>query len=439
MVAAVCSASLRLPANLLTPAVAATFPADPLVAGMLEQVRPEALTALDGALSGEWPAWVEAAPYRITTRATASGLPLQKATQYAYEHLRALGLSPGFYDWSMNGYSGRDVVGTLPGSTTPGEIVLLTAHLDDAPWSGNLAPGADDNASGSAGLLLAAEILSGYRFARTVRFALFTGEEQGLLGSRQYAAAAHLAGDNIVAVLNLDMIAWDSLDGPTLRLHTRNGSAADQVIADTFTNVVSAYNLNLAPQIVADGNSTSDHASFWAQGYPAVLAIEDDHADFNRYYHSSGDRLFHLNLAYFNDFVKAAVGSVGLLALPVGAILGDFRAQVEPPAAVQWGEPADVITYSLELSNRGSLADTYDLSVADNAWATDFAAVAGPVAAGSSVEVTVTVTIPAAALGGEADIAALTVVSEGSKAPVDTAELTTVVLWKLLYLPLVLR
>jgi hypothetical protein len=428
VVASLCATAFSQPPALFFPVAVETFAPDPLVAEMMDQVQPSAVYAYTGSLSGEWPALVDNAPYILTSRATNSGLPLQKATQYVYEHFQALGLSSGFHAWSLNGYSGRNVTGDIP----------FTAHLDDAPRSGR-APGADDNASGSVGVLLAAEILSEYRFERTLRFVFFTGEEQGLLGSRRYAAEAHAAGENIVAVYNLDMIAWDNVDGPTLQLHTRPGSAEDLGLADVFTNVVSAYNLNLAPVINADGESASDHSSFWDQGYPAILAIEDDLNDFNRYYHSSDDRLSHLNQAYFNDFVKAAVGTAAHLAYPLGGAEGDYRAQLGPPAAMQWSNSAEVITYSLQLTNTGNLTDTYHLAISHNAWATIFPTEVGPVAAGTSTEITITVTIPPNAVRGAADIAALTVVSGGSGAPVDVAELTTVVSWKMLYLPLVRR
>jgi leucyl aminopeptidase len=207
----------------------------------------------------------------------------------------------------------------LTGTLTPDVIVLITAHLDDMP-SGGRAPGADDNASGSVGVMLAAEIMSQYRFERTVRFVFFTGEEQGLCGSEAYASAVAAAGENIVAVYNMDMIAYDSRDGPTLRLHTRAtsdpGYATDLAMAGVFTNVVAAYAVNLTPIIDPDGISASDHYSFWEAGYPALLAIEDDVDDFNDYYHTADDNLSHVNLTYFTSFVKASVGTAAHLAKP---------------------------------------------------------------------------------------------------------------------------
>ena len=438
VIACLCSTAFSQPPDHLFPQMVKDVAPDPLVGEMLAQVLPDGVYAFEGSLSGEWPVIVNHAQYRIPSRTTDSGLPIQNATQYVYDHLLALGLSVGFQDWSSGSYSGRNVVGTILGTTHPDEIVLLTAHLDDMPGS-TLAPGADDNASGSVGVLFAAEILRAYRFERTLKFVFFTGEEQGLLGSKYYATKAYAAGENIVAVCNLDMIGWDMLGGPILRLHIRPTSAEDLAIANVFSGVVSTYGLNLAPAIEADGKSASDHASFWAQGYPAILAIEDEKNDFNRYYHSSNDHLSYLNMGYFDDFVKAAVGTAASLAQPLGPAMGDYRAQLGPPAAMQRSDPAGVVTYSLTLTNTGILADTYQLLISYNAWVTTFPAEVGPLAPGTSKEVTIMVTVPPEAAAGATDIAVLTVGSEGGNSQVENAEMTTVVNWKVFYLPMILR
>ena len=76
--------------------------------------------------------------------------------------------------------------------------------------SSGAAPGADDNGSGSVGTLIAADILSQYQWSCTLRFAFWTGEEQGLLGSAAYATRAKNQGQNIKGYLNMDMIAYNS-------------------------------------------------------------------------------------------------------------------------------------------------------------------------------------------------------------------------------------
>ncbi len=297
---------------------------DPRVADIIAAVTQAATYANDGDLSGETPVTIEGSPYTIATRHTSSGTPIQKATQYVYEYMLQYDLDPAFDNWTSGGYSGRNVVGEKLGSTHPDEIVLITAHLDDMP-SGTLAPGADDNASGSVGVMMAAQILSQYWFERTIRFVFFTGEEQGLLGSSRYAAAAQAAGDNIVGVFNMDMIGWDQLDGPTLRLHTRTSGSAgypdDLAIATMFNDVVSVYGLSgsLSPIIDSDGITASDHASFWSRGYPAILAIEDDQDDFNQYYHTTNDKREHLNMGYMTAYIKASLGTVAHFAVPSSA------------------------------------------------------------------------------------------------------------------------
>ena len=302
----------------LTPDATKGFAFDGLVAEMIGRVQQTNLYTALSRLSGEEAAIMGGDLYAIRSRHTSSGTPIARATQYVYEQMQALGLDVRYHNWN----SGRNVVGTHAGGALSNEIVVVVAHLDNMPTNA-VAPGADDNGSGSVGVLTAAAVLRPYAFDRTIRFLLVTGEEQGLLGSAAYATDAYNAGDNIVAVFNMDMIAWDSKDDPRLHLYTRASGSAysnDFAIASVFTNVVSVYGLTdaLAPVIIPNGMGSSDHVSFWNQGFPAVLAIEAYGVDFNAYYHTTNDTLAHCNMAYFTAFVKASVGTVAHLANPAG-------------------------------------------------------------------------------------------------------------------------
>ncbi|MBK9964465.1 MAG: Zn-dependent exopeptidase M28 [Holophagales bacterium] len=290
------------------------------VAEMAAQVTEDAVYGIARGLSGAEPVTVGGSPYTISTRHTRSGTPIQMATQLAYERFGALGLTTTYQSWSVSTTSGRNVVGERTGTSRPSEIVLICAHLDDMP-TGATAPGADDNGSGSTAVLLAAQILSSHAFERTVRFVLFTGEEQGLYGSAAYATLLSGQGANVVAVLNLDMISYNGGGLPTLRLHTRTtgnaGYAADQAIATTFKSAVTSYVGNgLIPIDDPDGITASDHSPFWNKGWPAILGIEDDVDDFTPYYHTTGDTLATQNRAYYTSFAKAAVATAAHLALP---------------------------------------------------------------------------------------------------------------------------
>jgi Zn-dependent M28 family amino/carboxypeptidase len=249
------------------------------------------------------------------------------ATQYVFEFMQDLGLAVSYHNWTRGPYTNRNVIGEMIGSATPDEIVLITAHLDSVPSSG-LAPGADDNGSGSVGVMMAAQILSQYDFQRTVRFVFFTGEEQGLYGSDRYASKVVADGDNLVAVYNMDMIAWDDVGGPTLRIYTRMsnnpGYDGDMVIANTFVDVVNTYALDtvLTPIITSEGGNWSDHASFWDEGFPAVCAIEDDYDDWNGdNYHTANDTISTLNFTYLTNYIRASIGTTAHLVPEPGGVL----------------------------------------------------------------------------------------------------------------------
>lgn len=285
---------------------------DPVVQVLMSQVISTTLRQYVGNLSGEWPVVVGGAPYTITTRITDSGEPIAKAVQWTTEHLAGLGLTVTQQVWQ----TGRppNVIGELTGSTAPGDVLILSAHLDSISGEAT-APGADDNASGAAGVLAAADVLSAYRDAWrcTLRFALWTGEEQGLLGSREYALRAAQAQESIRGVLNLDMIAWNTPgSSPDIDLHATASLPASVAIAHLFADVVGVYNLNLVPQVVTTGIRGSDHASFWDNGYPAIMAIEDYYPqkpDFNPYYHTAADGLDKLDMAYYTAMAQAALAT----------------------------------------------------------------------------------------------------------------------------------
>jgi len=135
------------------------------VADMIGSVSQSTIYAHMGGLTGEWPVEIgmkknKKQEYTIATRHTASGTPIEMATQYVSEFMQNLGLSVSYHEWTYGSYANRNVIGEITGSDTPDEIVLITAHLDSVP-AGDLAPGADDNASGSVGVMMAAQALSG--------------------------------------------------------------------------------------------------------------------------------------------------------------------------------------------------------------------------------------------------------------------------------------
>ena len=117
------------------------------------------------------------------------------------------------HPWTGNG---RNVVGTITDARDPSRAVIAGGHFDSAPilpvyGSGDTtllfaSPGADDNASGTAGTMEIARIFGNHQWNYTTRFMGFDAEEAGLLGSEHYAAQAESNAVNIQAVINMDMI-----------------------------------------------------------------------------------------------------------------------------------------------------------------------------------------------------------------------------------------
>lgn len=140
-------------------------------------------------------------------------------------------------------------------------------------WRTHPAPGADDNASGVAVVLESARLLaSAPPFPWSIRFIAWSGEELGLWGSRHYADAARARGDRILGVLNFDMVGFNDL---TDRLELISNPASIWLV-DLMRATNERYTLGLQIDVLEDRFAgLSDHAPFWAEGYDAILGIEN--------------------------------------------------------------------------------------------------------------------------------------------------------------------
>jgi photosystem II stability/assembly factor-like uncharacterized protein len=217
-----------------------------------------------------------------------------------------------------------NVVATITGSVNPTYEYLITAHYDDVSQTAmTYAPGADDNASGTAAVLKAASIMKDYNFQNTVKFVCFPAEEQGLIGSYMYAGKANSRGDNIRGVLNFDMISYDGNHDGHIEVHTDSNS---MYLANLFINTISDYGLGFTTNkiIINTGNDYSDHASFWEYNYKAILGIEDDY-DFNPYYHTTGDKVSAFDTTYFRKYCQAGLAALATLAIPYFDLRGDVN------------------------------------------------------------------------------------------------------------------
>jgi hypothetical protein len=275
---------------------------------------------------------------------------------YVGQHFADLGLQVEYHPFTMVGPDGSvqifNVVATHPGvDAFSDDVCILCAHYDSTAsrtlnwnWETDPAPGADDNASGAAAVMEAARVLSQYEFSDTIRFIAFAGEEQGLWGSSAYAADAWAAGDDISAVINLDMIGYNPACD---KVDFLGDPASDWLVNAIRTNASEYYVDIITEKIISASFTYSDHSSFWDYGYPAILGIEDYQPwsdsycyEANENYHKVTDTFDAMNLSLLEKTTQLAVATIAELAGP-GSV-GTARTLYLPVVFPQWTPPGPV-------------------------------------------------------------------------------------------------
>jgi hypothetical protein len=313
---------------------------DPLIQGLINEVNIDSLMYNASAISGEFAVGINGTASTITSRNKLNaGNAL--AADYLQQRLQQLGLNTTVQTF---GAAGENVLATYPGLLYPNQKVILCGHYDSMP-TGNTSPAADDDGSGTASVLEAARVLTeGQQYAYTIVFALWDEEEYGLTGSAYYATQALAAEDSIIAVINMDAIAYDGDGDNKARVHTKPIAQSMQ-ISDLAVYMNTAYGINLDLQVNNPGATYSDHASFWTKGYSAVLMIEDFDNDGNPHYHTTTDRVQYFDQGYFHRIARLSIGMAASLAIPYSIVEGiDEQHQM----VQMWPNPAsDVLHINL--------------------------------------------------------------------------------------------
>jgi len=187
-----------------------------------------------------------------------------------------------------------NTVAEIRGSEKPDEFVIIGAHLDS--W--DLGTGATDNGTGSMAVLAAARALQklGVKPKRTIRFVLFTGEEQGLNGSRAYVKAHKDELPKISGVL-----VHDSGTGKVLTVGLMHNYAVRETMDHALYPLAKAKEIALVePSLRSEGGS--DHVPFDEAGVPGFWCVQDV-ADYDKMHHSQADRLEHVR---WDDLTEGA-------------------------------------------------------------------------------------------------------------------------------------
>jgi len=195
------------------------------------------------------------------------------AAEYLYDCFENIGLDVSYHNWNFGGFQGKNIVATLPGNKPESEgIFVMSAHYDCSEGS----MGANDDGSGVAGMLAIAEIMSAYSFKYTIKFIAFSGEEVGTYGSYVYARDAYDNGENIIAVLNVDMIAYAvTKEGSNLIsfMHPERATWIADYAATVSYDYYEYFNLSVESK---PNHRGADHQAFVDFGYDGVWIVHHD-------------------------------------------------------------------------------------------------------------------------------------------------------------------
>jgi Zn-dependent M28 family amino/carboxypeptidase len=292
----------------------------PYVSGGYRKVR----TALTKMISDEKPAAVligSEKEYGLLNMGTYSrdyqpaSAPIAFVSRENYRQLWRL-LDEGQVEAEVNiasSLSGKPVevyntVAEIPGSEKPDEVVIIGGHLDS--W--DLGTGATDNGTGSMAVLEAARALQrlGVKPKRTIRFVLFTGEEQGLNGSRAYVKAHAAELGKISGVL-----VHDSGTGKVLTIGLMGNYGVRETIDHALYPLGRAKEVGLAePTLRSEGGS--DHVPFDEAGVPGFWCVQDP-VDYNKTHHSQADTIERVRWDDLTEGAQVlAVFAYGVAQLP---------------------------------------------------------------------------------------------------------------------------
>jgi len=248
----------------------------------VDALEQQAFNQIIREISGDTAFWYNGGPNMVTTRYyNTAGNDL--VTEYLADKLEGYGYTVELDEFMSSGHLCHNVVATLPGSVTPEEIIVVGGHFDStSPDAGSLAPGAEDNASGTSLVMEIARVSADREFERTVQFVMFDAEEIGLRGSQHFVDEAVTEGHNIVAAITADMVSYyDRNYGVTIEgqtewewLMTAMSDNVDAVTDIAFDKTYHSWG--------------SDHVSFQQAGIAAFLAIDQDWSDYD-YYHRTTD------------------------------------------------------------------------------------------------------------------------------------------------------
>jgi hypothetical protein len=226
------------------------------------------------------------------------------AIEYLEAQLRAWGYEPEV-QWfePREGVRTANVIARISGTVSPHLVYVASSHFDSV----ESGPGADDNSSGTSALLEAARILRDHPQSATIELAFFTGEEAGLLGSREYVRRAVEEGKMIAGALNNDMVGWTNdhrLDN-TIRYSNAGIRDIQHAAAFLFSDLIT---------FDSHYYQSTDAAAYYEAFGDIVGGIGSYPVLGNPHYHQVTDRLENVNQRLVAEVSRVTIATLMLLA-----------------------------------------------------------------------------------------------------------------------------
>lgn len=205
-----------------------------------------------------------------------------------------------------------NVIAIQPGTEFPDEYIIVAAHYDHPD-----GPGADDNASGTSGVLECARILSQHQFKRTILYIPFNGEERWMVGSYPFVEKCAREDMNILGVFDMDMIGfWPGEEYGPVTMYSGYSYISERLF-DFYQTVANTYIPEMPTcRFTKKDSYGGDHMCFNIHEYPALYIGDIEYHAENIYYHTPNDTIgTGVNcFALAQGFVKAVVAATAELA-----------------------------------------------------------------------------------------------------------------------------
>jgi hypothetical protein len=257
------------------------------------------------------------------------------AREYILQRIKEIGLKPcgmnylqefDFTDRSGKTIVGKNILACQAGTQANARdrlSIVVSAHYDHLGMrNGEIYFGADDNASGVAGVLAVASHLSQVTPQNNLVYAFFDGEEKGLLGAHAFVKQATIPLEKIAVNVNFDMIARGDKNELYVSGTHQTPSLKDVLQSLNGTNGIRLFFGHDQPeQGHNDWTSQSDHYPFFKAGIPHLYFGVEDHPD----YHKPSDTVDKINPLFFDGSIALVIQAVVMIDSAIKQV--DFRSE----------------------------------------------------------------------------------------------------------------